>query len=230
VSTKIVWGTPAYEAIITAAEEWEADLLVVGAHEPHTLHTRLTDTDWQLIRRVRCPLLVVKSASFNGYRTLVAAVDPLHAHDEPDGLDRAVLAAGRCFARAFGSTLRAFYAYPGAAAFELASAVQVAPGVIYGAENVTAVHRRAVNELAEQYGIAATECDLVEGAPAAALVDLVAERRADMVVVGAPQRRGALAVMMGSTAESAAAGVACDVLIVPAPRSERHAIPASAQR
>jgi universal stress protein E len=178
---------------------------------------------------VSCPLLLVKSASFRGYRTIVAAVDPLHAHEEPYGLDRAVLDAGRCFAQAFGSTLRAFYAYPGAEAFELASAVQVAPGIFYGTENVAAVHRRAVNELAEQYGIAATDVDLVEGAPAEALVDLVTQCSAEIVVVGAPQRHGVLAVAIGSTAESVAAAVPCDVLIVPVLRPERRAS-ASAQR
>jgi universal stress protein E len=216
VTIRVVWGTPAYEAIVTAAVEWDADLLVVGAHEPETLHTRLTDTDWQLIRRVRCPLLLVKSASFDGYRTILAAVDPLHAHDEPFGLDRAVLDAGRSLARAFDSTLRAVYAYPGEAAFELASAVQVAPGVLYGAENVAALHRRAVDELAEQYGIAAAEVDLVEGAAAEAVIATVAERRAELVVVGASQRRGVFATAVGSTAEFIAGEVPCDVLIVPA--------------
>jgi universal stress protein E len=216
VTTKVVWGAPAYEGILSAAEEWNADLVVVGAHEPHTLHTRLTDTDWQLMRRVTCPLLLVKSAYFNGYRTVLAAVDPLHAHDEPEGLDRAVLHAGRCFARAFKSTLRAVYAYRGAAAFDVASAVEVEPGVFYGAENVEALHRRAAAELVAQYGVAAAETDLVEGDAAQAVIDSAAERGVGLVVVGAPRRNALLAATVGSTAETVAAAVACDVLIVPA--------------
>lgn len=107
ITTRIVWGVPAYEGILGAAEECRADLVVVGAHEPHTAHTRITDTDWQLMRRVTCPLLLVKRPAFNGYRTVVAAVDPLNPHDEPESLDRSVLDAGRCFARVFSSALRA---------------------------------------------------------------------------------------------------------------------------
>jgi universal stress protein E len=216
VTTGVIWGVPAYEAILSAVREWQADLLVVGAHERPTLHTRLTDTDWQLMRRSPCPLLLVKSPSFNGYATIVAAVDPLHAHDEPYGLDHAVLAAGRWAARACGSTLRAVYAYPGQAAFELASAVEVAPGVLYGAENVEALHRTAVNELAERFGIAASEVDLVAGAASDVIVDSVAKRRAELVVVGTQQRRGVLAAAVGSTAENVVAAVPCDVLVVPA--------------
>jgi len=217
VTTDVGWGVPAYDRILAAAREWRADLVVIGTHESDTPHTRLTDTDWQLMRRSEVPLLLVKSPSFAGYRTVVAAVDPLHAHAEPYGLDRAVLDAGRSIARKCGSTLRAVYAYPGRAAFDLASAVEVTPGVFYGAENVEAVHRRAVNELVEQFGIAATEVDLVEGSAPAAIIDTVAKRRAELVVVGMPRRRGALAAAVGSTAERVVTDVACDVLIVPAP-------------
>jgi nucleotide-binding universal stress UspA family protein len=86
---------------------------------------------------------------------------------------------------------------------------------MYGAENVPALHRRAVNELVERYGVADSEVDLVEGAPAEAVIDTVAERKAELVVVGSPQRRGMLATLIGSTAESVAVGVGCDVLVVP---------------
>lgn len=224
VTTRIVWGTPPYEAILAAADEWHADVLVVGAHERATLHWRLTDTDWQLMRRTRCPLLLVKSAWFNGYRTILAAVDPLHCHDEPFGLDHAVLGWGRCFARAFGSALRAVYAYPGPAAFELASAVEVTPGVFYGSENVEALHRRAVTELATQFGIGSGEIDLIEGAVPQAIADAATQRRAELVVVGVTQRRGARALTHGSTAEWVAGEVSCDVLIVPAPSDSRTAM------
>jgi nucleotide-binding universal stress UspA family protein len=207
---------PVYEKILAAAREWRADLVVVGAHESDTLHPRLTDTDWQLMRRTETPLLLVKSPTFGGYKTVVAAVDPLHAHDEPYGLDRAVLDAGRAIARACDSRLCAVYAYPGAEAFALASAVEVAPGVLYGTEHVESLHRRAVTELAVQYGIGAADVELVVGSAAEAVVDTVAKCHGELVIVGMP-RRGALGAVLGSTAEAVAASVDCDVLIVPAP-------------
>src|SRR5688572_16307175 len=121
VTTRIVWGAPPYEAILAAADEWQADLLVVGTHEPGTPHTRLTDTDWQLLHRARCPLLLVKSAAFSGYRTILAAVNPLPGRDEPNGLDRAVLAASRCVADSCGSTVRAIGGFPAWAVIDAAA-------------------------------------------------------------------------------------------------------------
>jgi universal stress protein E len=218
VTTRIVWGASVYESILAVVREWHAELLVVGVHEPRSLHTRLTDTDWQLMRHAPCPVLLVKDPVFDGYATIVAAVDPLHEHAEPSGLDRSVLAVARTLARAFGSKLKALNAYPGEAAFELASAVQVAPGVLYGAENVAALHRRAVTELVEEYGVAPDDIELVEGAPAEAIVEAAGAKGTKLVVVGVPQRRGRLAAVIGSTAEAVAAEAPCDVLLVPAQR------------
>jgi nucleotide-binding universal stress UspA family protein len=105
LTTKVVWGVPAYEGIIRSAEEWCADLIVVTAYEPETLHRRMTDTDWQLLRKVPCPVLFVKTPAVAGYETILAVVDSSNSHDESRYADRAVLAAGRCFADAYGSTL-----------------------------------------------------------------------------------------------------------------------------
>jgi universal stress protein E len=105
VTTRVAWGVPPYEAILAAAEDWRADLLVVGTHERGTLHTRLTDTDWQLMRRARCPLLLVRDAAFCGYRTILAAADLLHERSESSELDRAVLLASRRVADTCGATV-----------------------------------------------------------------------------------------------------------------------------
>jgi nucleotide-binding universal stress UspA family protein len=110
-------------------------------------------------------LLLVKTPTFAGYRTILIAADPPRTHDESGRLDDVVLEAGRGFARLFGSTV-------------------------------------------------------VEGGAAEAAIDLVAARRADLVVVGAPRTPGAVTEAVGRTAEMVAAGVSCDVLVVPAAPSE----------
>jgi len=135
VTTRIVWGAPPYEAILAAAQDWQAELLVVGTHERGTLHTRLTDTDWQLLRRARCPLLLVKGAEFDGYRTIVAATDPLRAHDEPDGVDRTVLAASRCVAEACGSAVQAVGVSPAEAILHAAAQYRADLVIVGGAAN-----------------------------------------------------------------------------------------------
>jgi universal stress protein E len=218
VSTQVLWEAPAYGAIAHAASEWRADLVVVGVHEEPSLRTRLTDTDWQLMRHCPCPLLLVKDPSFDGYPTILAAVDPLHPLAEATRVDAAVLGIARQFARAFGSQLRTVHAYPDPDAFALASAVQVEPGVFYGVENVEELHRRAVEALVAPYGIEPAQVTLAPGGAADVLIEQANAQQAALVVLGALQRRSIGRAVLGSTAEMVAAELPCDVLLVPPPR------------
>lgn len=105
VTTRVAWGAPVYQQILDAAEAWDADLVVVGAHDRATQHARLTDTDWQLLGRTARPLLLVKSASFSGYESILIAVDPQYAGSASESVDAGALAAARRLAHAFDSRL-----------------------------------------------------------------------------------------------------------------------------
>ena len=87
---------PVYQGILDEVTRSQADLLVVGVHEPgRAPHTRLTDIDWQLMRLCPCPLLLVRHLNESPYYgAVLAAVDPLQEHAEPEGLDEAVSAEG----------------------------------------------------------------------------------------------------------------------------------------
>jgi universal stress protein E len=218
VGTHVVWERLVYQGVLREVRNRQADLLVLGAHEPKpVLHTRLTDTDWQLMRLCPCPLLVVKSPVFEGYRTILAAIDPLHGHAEPSGLDRAVLAAAREIAHAFEAQLCVAHASPDPARFAVVSSVEVLPGVFYGTENIESLHRKAVQELASEYGVGAALIDVRPGEPVEVIANVVRERRVELVVLGALKRSRLAQAMLGSTAESVVAEVACDALLVPPP-------------
>jgi universal stress protein E len=217
VETRVLWDAPAYQGALRAAREWPADLLVVGAHERHpALRTRLTDTDWQLMRLCPCPLLLVKDPVFDGYSTILAAVDPVHPQSAASGVDDAVLDAAAAFGRAFGATIDAVHAFPDAASFNLASSVEVAPGEFVDAADIEIGHRRAVAELLARHGLADIQVDFVPGEAGAAIVARAVERRAKLVVLGALRRSRIEQVMLGSTAERVSADLECDVLLVPA--------------
>jgi len=218
VTTRINWYTPVYEGILDEVREWKADLLVLGAHEPRAvLDAYLTDTDWQLMRLCPCPLLLVKDLDFEQYPRILAAIDPLHRHAEPAGLDRAVLDMTRTLGHAFDAKLSVANAYPDPQDYEFASSVEVLPGVFYGTENIEALHRKAVEELVDNYGITAEQMVLRPGDPTTVISEIVTERDIKLVVVGATKRSRIEAAVLGSTAESVAAQVPCDVLLLKPP-------------
>jgi universal stress protein E len=215
VTTRVVWDAPAYQAVLDVAREWRADLLVVGVHESRLrLGTRLTDTDWQLMRLAPCPLLLVKDPAFDGYPTILAAIDPAHPEAAVSGVDRAVLDVSSTIARACRSELRAVHALPPAAPVPPPT-VEMAPGVYVDQDAIDALERRAVSELAAEYDLPPQRVDIAQGPPASVIAEAAADRRAALVVIGALRRGQVQQAMIGSTAEGVAMDVPCDVLLVP---------------
>lgn len=215
VRVDVRWAAPPYEAVIDAVRELEADLLVAGAHEPRPEpHTRLTDTDWQLMRLCPCPLLIVKDPNFQADGAVLAAVDPLRMHEEPEGTDEAVLRAAELFAKALGGALWAVHAYPDPAEYSWVSAVEVLPGVFYGSENIEDVHRQAVREVVERYGVPPEGVLLKPGDPRRVIEAAASEMDAKLLVLGALKRGELAQAMLGSTAEYVVYSVECNVLLV----------------
>jgi universal stress protein E len=215
VSTHVCWHSPIYEGLIKEARNWQADLLVVGAHEPRFApHTFLADVDWQLIRTCPCPLLLVKVPAFAGYRRILAAVDPVHRYAESSEADEAVLRVAAGLSEGIDAKLLLGHAYPRPEEFELVSAVEVLPGVFYGAENIEPLHRSAVNELAAEYDVPVENTILRPGDPTAVLSRIIEEQRVKLLVIGAIKRGPLEAAVLGSTGESVASHVDCDILFV----------------
>jgi len=209
------WGYPVQDIILAEAREWGADILVVGAHGyERSPRVRLTDVDWRLMAGSPCPLLVVKDPNFAGYSSIVAGIDPLHRHAEPPGLDDAVLAAACGLAEPFAAELAVVHAYPPPEAFELASAVEVSPGVLYGSENIEEVHRRAVIALVEAHGLSPGQVHLEAGSPEEILIDQARRRHAKLLVIGAIKRGWFEHTLLGSTAENVSVETDCDLLLV----------------
>lgn len=212
---EVRWGYPAEEVVLAEIERWQADLLVVGTHQAGSRpHTRLAQVDWQLMRSCPCPMLLARDPQFEGYTKVLAAVDPLHRHAEPSGLDQSVLEAATLLAKATESELLVAHVYPDPQDYALASSVEVLPGVYYGNENIEDVHRKALMELIANFGIKRSQVLLTSGDPAEQLGESIAEHEIDLVVLGALKRGRFEQWLLGSTAERVVSEVPCDVLLI----------------
>ena len=214
---EVRWGQPVEDVVIDEVRRWDADLLVVGTrHSGVRPHTRLSRIDWQLMRNCPCAVLLARDPQFEGYETILVAIDPLHRHSQPEGIDRRILEYGAMLSRAAGSTLLAAHVFPDPSLYELASAVEVLPGVYYGAENIEHVHRQAVLELVADYGLHGDDVLLAPGDPGDGLAQIIEDRHVDLIVMGT-LKRGIEERMLGSTVEDIVANAHCDVLLVGPP-------------
>lgn len=223
IATRVAWGRPAYGAIVSAAEAFDADLVVGQSTRRGLLRRLLTYVDWQLIRHCRRPLLLVKSADPWRRPVVLAAVDPLHAHDKPAALDRAILASGRSLAQALGGRLYAYHAFAPAVRYVPGTALEPIPVLAPPAAQQR--HARAVRErvlrVTRVAGLPANRVRIELAEPARGLPAHAAERRAAVVVLGAVSRGLLRRWLLGSTAERVLDALSCDVLVVP-PRAHRR--------
>lgn len=215
VHVRVRWDYPVHESIVREVLRAKIDVLVVDSH-PHAPTARLvlTNTDWQLIRLCPCPVLLAKTTRPYDRPRVLAAVDPMHAHAKPHGLDALLLATGGAFADAFDGRLHAAHFYTLATPFTAGLGVEAVPMPI----DVADLHRKevkaAVARLVADHGLAAERVHLRAGLPVEELPALATELDAHLVVMGAVSRSTLRRLFIGHTAERVLDRLHCDVLVV----------------
>jgi universal stress protein E len=219
------WDFPAYEAVIRAAQRFNADLVVADRHlTSHRFSWLLHFTDFELLRLATVPVLLVKSPKRYRRPRILAAVDPSHAFSKPIKLDREILGCATVVARALHGRLHAVNAFDplpigklptGLALAEAAQTIEVA------AEKLA---RQTLDRTLRGANIPQSRRHMVARHPIDAIESVTREIDADVVVMGAISRSGLKRLAVGNTAERVLDHLPCDVLIVK-PRRFANRVP-----
>lgn len=200
------WGKPLHRGILDKTAETKPMLLVKDTYQhPVLRRTLLSNTDWNLIRACPVPLMLVKPRDLGSAPKVLAAVDPLHQHDKPAELDRAILAFAGQLAQAVGGQLHVLHAY---------DTVLARPELLADLE---ATHREALEKLVADVGVDAANVHLRQVAPHLAIADFAEQEHVDFVVMGAVSRSGLERIFIGSTAERTLDHLPCDLIVVKPP-------------
>ena len=201
-------GTP-QALILTTAENWHADLIIMGSHgQTSAANVLLGSVTDSVIRHAHCPVLIVRP----GERTdrIVAGTD----FSDP-ALSAIKVAADE--AHRVGGELTIVHsldlvwspaAYP-AMAFGGAP-FNISPEQI---EELRVIATQRLEESLKQLGVTG-ETLVTTGSAGTALIEIASERKADLIVVGTIGRTGLRRALLGSVAETVAKGAPCSVLIV----------------
>jgi len=215
VTTAVTWDYPAHEAVIRAAEHFEADLIVVDSHRSaHLAPWLLHFTDWELLRISRVPVLLVNNRKPYRRPRVLAAVDPGHAFAKPRDLDDEILRFADTLAQRLHGTLHAAYAFnplpPQLQPSRAASRAE--PGRVQR-EAAARAHAELAPKLnllriprARRHVIAGFAMDVTQY--------VADDTGADIVVMGAVARSGLKRLLLGNTAERMLDRLNCDVHIV----------------
>jgi len=196
---------PAAPAIVAAAQEIGADLIVVGTHG-HTgiKHVLLGSVAERTVKAATCPVLAVKEAPF-GPRCIVAGVD----FSEAGG---AAAEGAALLAKETGASLHLVHALDLRMPFVTPYEVTVPEGLV---ESALEDARAQMAELLGRLDAGGAITSSVRSAPAhTALADAAREVGADLIVTGSHGLTGLKHALLGSVAERTLRHAPCSVLVL----------------
>ncbi len=212
------WDHPLDEGIVRKVLEVKPYLVVKDTHfHPAIKRSIISNTDWNLIQNCPAPLLLVKSRPISDKPCVMAAVDPVHAHDKPAELDHQILSRANELCLAAEGQLHVFHAFDPAPAISAATTTMMTPisaPLSELTEEFEQQHRKAFGDLLEEHQLGPLESHVHQGSPQELLITFAKHIRADFVVMGAVSRGGLKRLFIGSTAERALDHLPCDLLIV----------------
>jgi len=218
-STRVVWQRPRFEGILGAADECDADLIVMAASDrswPERLLLGATDCD--LIRRAPQPLWLVRTYGPVAGSDWIVAIDPSRRDEAHADLDSTLLDTGRYLARAFESTLHAFHAVVplpiSAPTGGMGATVPATAGVSAVSRAVPSACKNGLCSLLADYAIPESRMHACIGQATAELQRVTQEVGAALVIAGAVSRGALERLLTSNTAASMLNSLTCDLLVV----------------
>jgi nucleotide-binding universal stress UspA family protein len=187
-----------YAAIVSRAEAWEADVLVVGSHGRAGASRVLGGVAEAAVRQAHCSVLVARPST--GHGCVLAGTD------DSDPSFPAITAGAREALRR-GVKLEVVQAL-GIVDTEAIYLLQPS-----ATQNVFVVAARSLSERVAKLGVDAS-CKVLDRPAAAAIVSEAESIGADLIVVGSRGRTGLARLALGSVAEKVIRAASCSVLVV----------------
>lgn len=208
---KVVWHNRPFEAVVKAVLEDHYDLVIKGTHDHDVLKSMIfTPTDWHILRKCPCPVLLVKEHDWPEQGNIIAAVNAASEKEHHQSLNHAVIVKAKQMAELLNAQVHLVNAYPGTPV-NIAIEIPEFNPQEYN-DTLHRHHQDAVLVMGKSYDITAENCHDLEGMPEDVIPKLAKKLDAEMVIIGTIGRTGLSAAIIGNTAEHVIDRLDCDVL------------------
>src|SRR5690554_3238075 len=187
---EVVWHHRPFEAIIRCALDQGHDLIIKGAKKHGTLQSVIfTPTDWHLLRKAPCQVLLVKEHAWPEQQgQILAAVHAAAESETHQALNKKVIESANEMSKKLKSKLHLVNCYPSAPS---AIAIEIPEFDSYQYQtSVKSFHEEELNKLVTATAATIFQTHLVEGMPEDAIPKLADEIDAGLVVLGTIGRTG----------------------------------------
>lgn len=213
MTTSVVWHNRPFEAAIKHVQSNGHDLLIKATHQHDKLKSVIfTPTDWHLLRKSPCDVLLVKDHDWPVDGTIVTAVNAVSEDKDHINLNNKVLQHATDMAKVINANVKVINAFPGTPV-NIAIEIPEFNSSDYN-NSVKTHHVQKTATLAEKFGICESDCLVEEGLAEDVIPRLSTELDAELVIIGTIGRTGLSAAFIGNTAEHVIDGINCDLLAV----------------
>jgi len=211
IDCRVIWHNRPFESIIRAVLKHDYDIVLKSTHEHATFKSIIfTPTDWHLIRKCPCPVLLVKEHQWPENGNIIGAVNSSADDKQHQALNQTIISDAKFLAELISGKLHLVNSYPGTPVNIAIEIPEFDPNQFN--ETVKAHHIETCYKLAKQHGIPTDHCHIKEGLPEDVIPLLATELDAELIVIGTVGRTGISAALIGNTAEHVIDSLNCDIL------------------
>lgn len=213
MNTFVAWHNRPFEAAIKQVQAQGHDLLIKATHNHDKLKSVIfTPTDWHLLRKSPCDVLLVKEHDWPIDGTIVTAINAVSEDKDHINLNNKVLQHATDMAKVINAKVKVINAYPGTPV-NIAIEIPEFNTSEYN-NSVKQHHEQKTQLLASDFGIEAEDCIVDEGLAEDVIPRVSTQLDAELVIIGTIGRTGLSAAFIGNTAEHVIDSINCDLLAV----------------
>jgi universal stress protein E len=211
IKIRVLWHNRPFEAIIKQVIEYKFDLVIKSTHQHDKLKAVIfTPTDWHILRKCPCPVLLVKEHHWPENGNILAAVNIGSDEDEHQSLNKIITEEANNLAKIINANVHLVNSFPGTPV-NIAIEIPEFDAQEYN-ETMLKNHQKLMAKHAEKFNIKPENTYVREGLAEDVINDIANEIDAELVVLGTIGRTGLSAAIIGNTAEHVIDQLKCDVL------------------
>jgi len=211
INTKVVWHNRPFESVICEVLDHNHDIVIKGTHQHDKLKSVIfTPTDWHILRKCPCPVLLVKDHLWPEQGNIVAAINVGSDETEHISLNHKITTQANALAKTINGNVHVVNSYPGTP-INITIEIPEFNAVEYNS-TMQQHHTEAMSQHCEKYNIAEEHTHVEEGLPEDVIQNVANRLDAELVILGTIGRTGISAALIGNTAEHVIDGLNCDVL------------------
>jgi len=211
INSQVVWHNRPFEAIVERVLQDGYNLVIKGTHQHDKFKSVVfTPTDWHILRKCPCPVLLVKEHEWPSNGNILAAVNVGSDEAEHLSLNAQITKEAKQLAQLIQGNVHLVNSYPGT---PVNIAIEI-PEFNSNEYNDTMLkhHEQAMIAHANDFDISVANTHVEEGLPESVIEQVAIKLDAELVILGTVGRTGISAALIGNTAEHVIDQLNCDVL------------------